>query len=181
MGQSRGRASRGPLVPVERIARSILVIRGEKVILDADIAAFYGVETGALNRAVKRNIDRFPLDFMFQLTKEEFENLRCQTGASSPWGGRRYPPYAFTEQGVAMLSSVLPRSKRAIQINIAIMRTFVYIRQALNTNKALAKKVAALEQKYDAQFGAVFKTLGKLMAAPESKKGKIGFRSPGKK
>ena len=110
-------------VPIERIERLILLIRGQKVMLDADLAALYGVETKVLVQAVKRNISRFPDDFMFQLTKEEFDILRSQTVTSSSWGGRRYPPYAFTEQGVAMLSSVL-RSKRAVQVNIQIMRTF---------------------------------------------------------
>ena len=120
-------------IPAERIEQSIFLIRGHKVMLDADLAALYRVETGALVRAVKRNIERFPPHFMFQLSKEEFENLRCQTGISR-WGGRRYLPYAFTEQGVAMLSSVL-RSKRAIQVNIAIMDTFVRLRQMLSSHK----------------------------------------------
>ena len=108
------------LIPVERIEKRILLIRGEKVMLDKDLAELYGVNTGALNRAVKRHNDRFPQDFMFQLTKEELENLRCQFGTSS-WGGRRYPPYAFTEQGVAMLTSVL-NSPRAVRVNIEIMK-----------------------------------------------------------
>jgi ORF6N domain len=112
-------------IPVERIEKTILLIRGQKVILDRDLAELYGVETGALNRAVKRNIQRFPEDFMFQLTGEETERLRCQTGISKRGrGGRRYLPYVFTEQGVSMLSSVL-NSERAIQVNIAIMRIFV--------------------------------------------------------
>ena len=112
------------IVPVERVAQSILLIRGQKVLLDADLAQMYGVETKALVRAMKRNMDRFPSDFMFQLTKDEFNDLRSQIVTSSSWGGRRYSPYAFTEQGVAMLSSVL-RSKRAVQVNIEIMRAFV--------------------------------------------------------
>ncbi len=118
------------LIPIERIAGQIYLIRGEKVLLDSDLAALYDVETGALTRAMKRNRERFPEDFCFQLTKEEFEILRSQTGISSQWGGRRYPPWAFTEHGVAMLSGVL-RSKRAVQVNVAIMRTFVHLRQSL--------------------------------------------------
>src|ERR1700730_10425776 len=112
------------IIPVERIASRIYLMRGEKVMLDGDLAELYGVETGALVRAVKRNSNRFPEEFSFQLNNLEFEDLRCQTGISSQWGGRRYPPYAFTEQGVAMLSSVL-RSARAAEVNIAIIRTFV--------------------------------------------------------
>ena len=130
------------LVPPERIERSILLIRGHKVMLDTDLAALYGVETGQLVRAVKRNISRFPHDFMFQLSKDEFENLRCHFGTSSQWGGRRYPPYAFTEQGVAMLSSVL-KSRRAVQVNIEIMRTFVRLRRILASNANLARKLDA--------------------------------------
>ncbi|MBI3464662.1 MAG: ORF6N domain-containing protein, partial [Planctomycetes bacterium] len=113
-----------PLIPTERIERAILLIRGQKVLLDQALADLYGVDTKALVRAVRRNMDRFPSDFMFQLSKEEFDNLRYQFGTSSLWGGRRYPPYAFTEQGVAMLSSVL-RSPRAVHVNIEIMRAFV--------------------------------------------------------
>ncbi|MBI4558216.1 MAG: ORF6N domain-containing protein [Candidatus Hydrogenedentes bacterium] len=117
------------LVPSERIERAILVIRGQKVMLDTDLAELYDVETGALLRQVKRNLDRFPQDFMFQLTNDEWEDLKCQTGISrSKWGGRRFAPYAFTEQGVAMLSSVL-RSPRAVRVNVEIMRTFVRLRQ----------------------------------------------------
>jgi phage regulator Rha-like protein len=162
------------LVPPERIERSILLIHSHKVMLDADLAALYGVETGQLVRAVKRNISRFPHDFMFELSKDEFENLRCHFGTSSHWGGRRYPPYAFTEQGVAMLSSVL-RSKRAIQVNIEIMRAFVRLRQILASNKELAKRLDELEKKYDAQFRVVFDAIRQLMRPPESKKRPIGF------
>jgi hypothetical protein len=110
-------------VPLRRIEQAILQVRGHRVMLDADLAALYGVETGALVRAVKRNAYRFPEDFMSQLNPQQFDNLRCQIGTSSSWGGRRHPPYAFTEQGVAMLSSVR-RSKRAAQVNVEIMRTF---------------------------------------------------------
>jgi phage regulator Rha-like protein len=162
------------LIPIERIERLILLIRGHKVILDADLAALYGVETKQLIRAVKRNLPRFPDDFMFQLNKEESENLRFHFGTSSQWGGRRYPPYAFTEQGVAMLSSVL-RSKRAVQVNIEIMRTFVRLRRMLASNKELARRLDALEKKYDAQFKVVFDAIRELMKPPESKKRPIGF------
>ena len=161
-------------MPVERIAQSILLIRNQKVMLDADLAALYGVETKVLVQAVKRNIDRFPADFMFQLTKQEFDDLRSQIVTSS-WGGRRYPPYAFTEQGVSMLSSVL-RSKRAIQVNIEIMRAFVQLRRMLASQADLARKFAALEKKYDAQFKVVFDAIRELMAPPDPKKKReIGF------
>src|SRR6185369_5985925 len=141
------------LIPLERIERAILLIRGQKVILDTDLAALYGVETGALNRAVKRNLSRFPSDFMLQLTLEEVKILKCQIGiSSSGHGGRRRSlPYVFTEQGVAMLSSVL-NSDRAVAVNIEIMRAFVRLRQMLATNAELARKLEALEKKYDTQF-----------------------------
>jgi len=164
------------LLPPERIERSILLIRGHKVMLDADLAALYGVETKQLVRAIKRNISRFPPDFMFQLSKDDFENLRCHFGTSSQWGGRRYPPYAFTEQGVAMLSSVL-KSKRAIQVNIEIMRTFVRLRRILASHAELARKLDALEKKYDAQFRVVFDAIRQLSSPPEPEppKKRIGF------
>ena len=164
------------LVHPERIERLILLIRGHKVMLDTDLAALYGVETGQLVRAVKRNISRFPHDFMFQLSKDEFENLRCHFGTSSQWGGRRYPPYAFTEQGVAMLSSIL-KSRRAVQVNIEIMRTFVRLRRILASNADLARKLDELENKYDAQFRVVFEAIRQLMvpAEPEPPKRRIGF------
>ena len=163
------------LVPVERIERSILLIRRQKVMLDADLAALYGVETRVLVQAVKRNLERFPEDFMFQLSREEFAALRSQSVTSSDWGGRRYPPYAFTEQGVAMLSSVL-RSQRAIQVNIEIMRAFIRLRQMLTSHAELARKLNALEKKYDAQFKEVFVAIRQLMAPPEPKRRAIGFR-----
>jgi hypothetical protein len=137
------------LVPVEQVEGLIHLARGEKVLLDADLAKLYGVETKALNKAVKRNRRRFPEDFMFQLTPEEAGNLRCQIGTSSSgYGGRRYLPYAFTEQGVAMLSSVL-RSERAVQVNVAIMRAFVSLRRMLAGNEALARKLAELERRLE--------------------------------
>ncbi len=163
------------LVPVERIEKAIIVIRKQKVMLDADLAALYGVETKGLVRAVKRNIDRFPTDFMFQLNEKEFNDLRYHFGTSSDWGGRRYPPYAFTEQGVAMLSSVL-RSQRAVQVNIEIMRAFIRLRQMLESNAELARKLDALEKKYDAQFKEVFEAIRMLMTPPEPKRRPIGFR-----
>ena len=164
------------IIPVEIIEKKILLIRGEKVMLDADIAELYGVETKMLVRAVKRNIDRFPSDFMIQLNRKEFENLRFQFGTSSRWGGRRYLPYAFTEQGVAMLSSVL-NSERAVKVNIEIMRAFVRLRQMLASNAELARKLDALEKKYDHQFKVVFDAIKQLMIPPDTKKkSKIGFR-----
>lgn len=166
------------MIPAERIEHSIVFIRNEKVMLDTDLAALYGVETFNLNKAVARNIDRFPSDFMFQLTKAEWDNLRFQNGISSDTshGGRRYLPYAFTEQGVAMLSSVL-RSKQAVQVNIAIMRAFVKLRELLSTRKDLARKLNAMERKYDTQFKVVFDAIRQLMAPVVPKKRrKIGFR-----
>jgi hypothetical protein len=156
------------LIPAERIERAILLLRGEKVMLDADLAALYGVETGHLNRAVLRNKERFPSDFMFQLNEEELENLKCQIGISSfNWGGRRRSrPFAFTEQGVAMLSSVL-RSPRAVEVNIAIMRAFVRLRQLLASHADLARKLDELEKKYDKQFAMVFQAIRKLMEPPQ--------------
>lgn len=168
------RAEKKSLVPVERIEHLILLIRDAKVMLDADLAALYEVETRILVRAVKRNLERFPKDFMFQLTKEEFDTLRSQSGISSRWGGRRYPPYAFTEQGVAMLSSVL-RSKRAVQVNIEIMRAFVHLREILASHKGLARKLDDLERKYDTQFKVVFDAIRQLMKPPEPKRRQIGF------
>jgi hypothetical protein len=173
-----GMVNKKSLVPVDRIEKAILLIRGQKVMLDADLAALYGVETKMLVRAVKRNINRFPTDFMFQLSKEEFDNLRFHFGTSSDWGGRRYPPYAFTEQGVAMLSSVL-HSQRAVQVNIEIMRAFIRLRQMLASHVELARKLDALEKKYDAQFKQVFEAIRQLMAPPEPKRRPIGFRKGG--
>jgi hypothetical protein len=170
------------LVTSESIERSILLIRGHKVILDEDLAALYQVGTKALNRAVGRNRNRFPEDFMFQLTREEFANLRYQSGTSSvtpnAWGGRRYPPYAFTEQGVAMLSSVL-RSERAVQVNIEIMRAFVRLREMLASNRELARRLDELEQRYDAQFKAVFDAIRQLMEPAQPSRGRLGFPTRG--
>lgn len=163
------------LIPSELIEKKILLLRGEKVMLDAGLAELYGVETKMLVRAVKRNMDRFPPDFMFQLDRAEFENMRFQFGTSSHWGGRRYLPYVFTEQGVAMLSSVL-RSERAVHVNIEIMRAFVNLRRMLSSNAELARKLDALEKKYDAQFRVVFDAIRELMRAPEKPRRKIGFK-----
>lgn len=167
------------IIPREVIEKKIYLIRGQKVMLDKDLADLYGVKTFNLNKAVKRNISRFPQDFMFQLTKEEADSLRFQIGMSKieGRGGRRYLPYAFTEQGVAMLSSVL-KSERAVQVNIAIMRAFVKLREILSTHKELAHKLAELEQKiekHDEEIKAVFDAIRQLMAPPETKKRKIGF------
>lgn len=156
------------------IERCILLIRGQKALLDSDLAELYGVETKVLLQAVKRNLERFPEDFMFQLDKSEYENLRSQNVTSSLWGGRRYQPYVFTEQGVAMLSSVL-RSQRAIRVNIEIMRAFVQLRHMLSAHKELAEKLNEMEQRYDSQFSVVFDALRELAIPPETKSRPIGF------
>ena len=184
----------------ENLAQLVFLFRGEKVLLDADLAVLYGVETGALNRAVKRNLDRFPDDFMFQLSNEDWESLKCQIGISSSpaaasnskksaplrsqivtagmHGGRRGLPYAFTEQGIAMLSSVL-RSPRAVEVNIAIMRTFVQLRRLMDSNRDLARKIEAMEMRYDEQFSAIFDAIKQLIADDQTRKDKprrsIGF------
>jgi phage regulator Rha-like protein len=164
------------LIPAERIEKSILLIRGQKVLLDQDLAVLYGVHTGLLVRAVKRNIERFPNDFMFQLSRKEFDTLRFHFGISKKRGGRRYPPYVFTEHGVAMLSSVL-NSTRAVLVNIEIVRAFVRLRETLSSHADLARKLAALEKKYDYQFREVFEAIRQLMAPPlpESNR-RIGFK-----
>ena len=182
----------------ENLAQLVFLVRGEKVLLDADLAMLYGVETGALNRAVKRNIERFPADFMLQLTPEEWENLKCQIGISSSTagaakgkkatliqshvvtatahGGRRAFPYAFTEQGVAMLSSVL-RSQRAVEVSIAIMRTFVQLRRLMDSNRDLRLRIEAMETRYDEQFSQVFDAIKQLITDDKTRKAKppIGF------
>jgi hypothetical protein len=158
-----------------RIERSIRIIRDDKVILDEDLAEMYGVEVKRLNEQVRRNIDRFPADFMFQLTNQEFKDLKSQFATSSQWGGRRTPPYAFSEQGVAMLSSVL-HSPQAVKVNIEIMRTFVRLRRMLATHADLAQKLERLEQKYDAQFKIVFDVIRQLMKPEAGDKESIGFK-----
>ncbi len=160
---------------MRHIEHKIYLIRGHKVMISTDLAVLYEVAPRVLVQAVKRNIERFPKDFMFQLTLSEFKILKSQFVTSS-WGGlRRATPYAFTEQGVAMLSSVL-RSKRAIQVNIAIMRAFVRLRQMLASNKDLARRLDELERKHDDQFRVVFDAIRELMApTPEKPKERIGF------
>src|SRR5207253_5124109 len=191
----------------ENVARLVFFVRGEKVLLDADLAMLYGVEARALNQAVARNRKRFPADFMFRLSAKEYESLRSRIVISEKSstdldssqsvtssrsiqkaprrlrsqfviskigrGGRRYRPYAFTEQGVAMLSSVL-RSSRAVEVNIAIMRTFVQLRRIMDTNRDLARKIEALEEKYDEQFSVVFAAIKQLVAPTEPAKKRIG-------
>jgi phage regulator Rha-like protein len=162
------------LIPVERIKNKILFIRGDKVMLDVDLAELYNVEVKHLVRAVRRNIERFPSEFMFQLDNKEFMELRSHFGTAK-FKMRRFAPLVFTEQGVAMLSSVL-NSKRAIQINIEIMKTFVRMREMLISNRAMAKRLDELESKYDKQFDVVFDAIRQLMAPPPvPTKGKIGF------
>ena len=165
------------IIPIERIARTILVIRGEKVMLDSDLAVLYGVTTGHLNRAVKRNRSRFPADFMFELTAQEVANLKCQIGISS-WGGRRRArPHAFTEHGIAMLSGVLS-SEQAIKVNIAIMRAFVRLRQMIDTNRELARRFSQLEkrvEKHGEEIAAVLEAIRQLMTPPEKPRREIGF------
>jgi hypothetical protein len=161
------------LVRVVRIERAILMVRGQRVMLDSDLAELYGVETKVLNRAVKRNKARFPVDFMFQLSVEETANLRCQIGTSR-YGGRRYQPYVFTEQGVAMLSSVL-RSQRAVRVNVEIMRAFVRLRRWLVTHEDWARRLDELEKKYDAQFRSVFEAIRQLMTPSGAPQKQIGF------
>ena len=146
--------------------------------LDADLAQLYGVETKFLKRAVNRNIERFPNDFVFLLSNQEVAILRCQIGTSSlQWGGTRYARMAFTEQGVAMLSSVL-RSDRAVKVNIAIMRTFVQLRRLMDSNRELARKIADMEERYDEQFGTVFQAIQQMIADEEAPKRRIGPLGP---
>jgi hypothetical protein len=172
-------------LPVDRIDEAIHLIRGEKVMLDRDLAVLYGVSAKQLNQAVKRHMDRFPKDFMFQLTIEEAKawwlevltrRVRSQIVTLKRGQHLKYRPYAFTEQGVAMLSSVL-RSKRAVSVNVEIMRTFVRLRQMLATNAELARKLNELERKYDAQFRVVFDAIRQLMTPAPVPRKKIGFRS----
>ena len=192
------------IISPEAIAPLVHWLRHEKVMLDSDLAELYGVETGALNRAVKRNIDRFPADFMFQLTEQEMAALRCQTGilddpardddrsqivtgsegehlksqivTSKRGQHRKFLPYAFTEQGVAMLSSVL-RSQRAVEVNIAIMRTFVQLRRLMDSNRDLAQKIGDMEEKYDGQFRVVFDAIRQLISPPAQPSRELGFHT----
>lgn len=164
------------LIPTERIEKRILIFRGEKVMLDSDLSTLYEVSTKRLNEQVRRNIKRFPADFMFRLSKEEADFLRSQNATLKTSRGkhRKYLPFVFTEQGVAMLSSVL-NSERAIQVNIEIMRTFIKLRRVLATHKDLARKLEQLEKKYNAQFKAVFEAIWKLMEVEAKPKRRIGF------
>jgi hypothetical protein len=163
----------------ERILHSIIMVRGQKVILDRDIAELYEVPTGALIQAVKRNAARFPSDFMFQLSPGEFKNLRSQFVISSLWGGRRTAPYAFTEQGVAMLSSVL-RSRRAIAVNVEVMRAFVRLREMIAEYAQLRRRLDELEQRTDGQFEVVFDAIRALMESEIKPRRRIGYLSAGK-
>jgi len=164
------------LILQESILQKIFIIRGKKVMIDRDLAKLYGVQTKVLLQGIKRNRERFPSDFMFQLTKEEFIGLRSQIVTSS-WGGRRYLPYVFTEQGVAMLSSVL-KSEKAIRVNIAIMRTFAKLREIVSTHKELAYKLAELERKierHDKEITTILEAIRQLMSPSEKPKPRIGF------
>ena len=164
------------IIPLQRIAQSIMMLRGQKVMLSQDLASLYQVSVGALTQAVKRNAARFPKDFVFQLGAQEFTNLKSQFVISS-WGGLRSRPYAFTEQGVAMLSSVL-NSERAVKVNIAIMRAFVKLRETLETNRELARKFSELEKrvgKHDDEIGAIIDAIRRLMAPPKKPAREIGF------
>ena len=163
----------GKVVPVESITTKIYLIRNIKVMLDRDLAELYEVETRVLKQAVRRNIKRFPKDFMFELTYQELRNLRSQFVMSS-WGGVRRAPMAFTEQGVAMLSSVL-KSDRAIHVNIQIMRAFTQLREMLSTHKDLQRKIEEMESKYDEQFRIVFEAIKQLIDTESKPKRKIGF------
>ncbi len=163
-------------LPVGVIESRIRLIREHRVMLDGDLARLYAVTPKALIRAVRRNLDRFPADFMFQLDTDEFEILRCQTGTSSAWGGRRYRPFAFTEQGVAMLSSVL-RSPRAVSVNVEIMRAFVRLRATLAENRNLSRRLDELEARYDHEFKGVFDAIRSLMTPPVTPHRRIGFRA----
>lgn len=174
-------ASDKPIIPAERIERRILLIRSQKVMLDSDLAELYQVETKVLNQAVKRNLERFPADFMFQLTPEETKSLRSQIVTSKKGrGGRRYPPRVFTEHGAVMLASVL-NSPVAVQASIQVVRAFIRLRGILAAHKELAHKLEELEKKYDKQFKAVFDAIRQLMEPPEPKRKRIGFKPRRKK
>ena len=162
------------LIPIELIASKIYFIRNMKVMLDRDLAELYEVETKALKQAVRRNIDRFPADFMFELTKDEYQSLRSQIVTLKRGQHSKYAPFAFTEHGVLMLSSVL-NSERAIQVNIQIVRTFTKLREMLSTHKDLKRKIESMEKKYDQQFQVVFEAIKQLLSEEDKPKKKIGF------
>lgn len=172
----------GSVVPVERIEKTILVLRGVKVMLDSDLSKLYGVQTRVLNQAVRRNKSRFPADFMFQLNQKEAIALRSQFVILKSGRGqhRKYRPYAFTEQGVAMLSSVL-NSDRAVHVNIEIMRAFVRLREMIASNKDFTRRLDELEKKYDRQFKIVFDAIRELMTPPATPRRRIGFHREGGK
>lgn len=178
MGEKKITNLETAIVTLDQVERKIYKIRGDKVMLDSDLAVLYAVRTSDLNKTVRRNPERFPEDFMFQLTKDEYANLRFQIGTSSlkNYGGRRYMPYVFTEQGVAMLSSVL-NSGRAVQVNIAIMRAFVNMRRLVATNAEISKKLDAIERKletHDENFKEVFAAI-RAMMAPDRQPKQIGY------
>ena len=166
-------------IVASKISQKIYFLRGHRIMLSTDLARLYGVEARALIQAVQRNIDRFPADFLFQLTADEHKNLKSQFVISS-WGGARTAPYAFTEQGVAMLSSVL-RSPRAVRVNIAIMRTFVRLREMLATNQKLRRKIEDMEKRYDAKLQIVFATIESMLEDEDLPKRGIGFHAPATK
>jgi len=187
MASRRRKGSSSYLIPTERLDSAILEIRGHKVMLDANLASVYGVTTRALIQAVKRNLDRFPGDFVFQLTKDEFAALRSQSVTSKGRGGRRYPPYAFTEHGAVMLASIL-RSKRAVEVSVFVVKAFIRMRRILSGHRQLVLKLAELESKlavHDKNFRMVFAAIRKLMSESEQRKPKptkpIGFRPEEKK
>lgn len=162
------------LIPNERIIQRIYLIRNEKVMLDFHLAELFGVETKVLKQSVKRNMARFPDDFMFEVSQEEWTNLRSQFVTSS-WGGTRYKPFAFTEQGVAMLSSIL-KSKRAVDVNIAIIRTFVLLRSIASNYSEIMKRLNQLEEKYEGRFKEIFKAINYLIDPPDKNRRQIGFK-----
>ncbi len=166
------------VIPVSSIESKIYTIRGQRVMLDSDLAQLYGVETKMLVRAMKRNLKRFPVDFMFQLTRDEFDNLRCQIGTSKNWGGRRYPPYAYTEHGAIMLASVL-NSKRAIDASIFVVRAFIRMRGILSVHKEFARKLSEIDRRVtgqDQDIKALITAIKKLIQPPVPPKKQIGFK-----
>lgn len=165
-----------PAIPAEQIERRILLIRGQKVMLDSDLADLYGVSTKRLNEQVKRNIERFPADFMLRLTSQESKVLRSQFATSSSWGGRRYNPLAFTEHGALMLASLL-NSQRAVEVSVFVVRAFVKLREMLASHRDLARRLDDLEKKYDSQFRVVFDAIRELMSPPAPSRRRIGFRA----
>jgi len=173
---NKKRASVTYLIPQETVESKILFLRNEKIMLDSDLALLYNVETKQLKRAVNRNLERFPDDFMFKLTGEEYKVLRCRFGTLKRGRHTKYLPYAFSEQGIAMLSSVL-NSKRAILVNIQIIRTFTKLRKLLLSNEDLKRKVISMEKQYDHQFKIVFDAIRQLLTPPEKPKRRIGFHA----